>query len=112
MKLETNREDGALIVDLEGRIDGGNFHAFEESLKAEISAGDKAVFMDCEDLGYISSAGLRAILLTAKALWARNGKFALCALSPGVREIMTVAGFDKIIPMHASRADMLASLGG
>ena len=110
MKLETSREEGALIIDLRGRIDGSNFQAFEESLKAEISAGDKAVLMDCEDLGYISSAGRRAILVTAKALWARDGKLALCALSPGLREIMTVVGLDKIIPMHASRAEMLASL--
>ena len=110
MKLNTSRERGVLIIDVAGRIDGNNARAFDASLEGVISADDRSVLVDCKDLSYISSAGLRSILIVAKALWARDGKFALCALSSPIADIMTTVGFEKIIPIHASRADMLASL--
>ncbi len=110
MNLDTSREDEVLTVNLKGRIDGNNHHVFEASLQQEITDADKVVLLDCEDLSYINSAGLRAILKAAKVLWERDGKLALCALSPLVEDVITIAGFHKIIPIHDSRDDLLASL--
>ena len=66
--------------------------------------------MDFEKLVYISSAGLRAILLTAKSLGNLNAKLALCSLSDQIREIFEISGFDKIITIHPSKAETNASL--
>ena len=110
MDVETERQDNVLSVLVSGRIDGSNAAAFEETVKAAMEESDRAVVMDLEKLSYISSAGLRILLMIAKNLASRDGKLALCALSEPIREVIEISGFDKIIPVHGSRADALASV--
>ena len=112
MDIQTERNNGTLIAKAEGRIDGVNARDFEEALKAAISADDDTVVMDLEGLSYISSAGLRVILLIAKTLRKRNAELVLCSLSDPIREVFEISGFDKIIPVHASREQALAAIGG
>ncbi len=110
MEIKTERESGALIACAEGRIDGINVREFEEAITAAIGETESVVIIDLEHLSYISSAGLRTILLTAQNLWKRDAKFALCSLPDSIREIVEVAGFDKVIPVHADRAQAVAAL--
>ena len=104
MEISTENRDGALIARAAGRIDGANARDFEAAVQSAIH--------DCEDLSYISSAGLRAILLIAKTLGKRNVKFALCSLSEPIAEIFQISGFDQIISTHASQSDAIAAVGG
>lgn len=110
MDLKTERENGALIVCAEGRIDGANAREFEEAITTAIDEQDRVVIMDLEHLSYISSAGLRTILLTAKNLSRRGAKFALCSLQEPIRQITKIAGFDRVIPNHDDRAGAVAAL--
>ena len=110
MDVTTERQDGVLSAQVGGRIDGSNAAEFEEAIRTVIEENDRAVIMDFEKLVYISSAGLRAILLTARSLGNRNAKFALCSLSDQIREVFTTSGFDKVIAIHSSKAEALASL--
>jgi len=112
MDIKTERNNGTLIAKAEGRIDGVNARDFEEAMKAAISTDDSTVVIDLEGLSYISSAGLRVILLIAKTLRNRNAELVLCSLSAPIREVFEISGFDKIIPVHASREQALASIGG
>ena len=110
MDVTTERQDGVLSAQVGGRIDGTNASEFEEAIRTAIEESDRAVIVDFEKLAYISSAGLRAILLTAKSLDNRNAKFALCSLSDQIREVFETSGFDKVIAIHSSKAEALASL--
>ena len=112
MEIQTERANGTLIAKAEGRIDGVNARDFEEALKAAIGTDDNAVVMDLEGLSYISSAGLRVILLIAKTLRKRDADLILCSLSDPIREVFEISGFDKIIPVHGSREQALAAVGG
>ncbi len=112
MEVNTERENGTLIAKVEGRVDGANAREFEDALEAAISEDDRAVVMDFEALSYISSAGLRVILLTARTLRERDREFVVCSLSDPIREVFEISGFDKIIPVHVSRSEALAAIGG
>ena len=112
MNISTDRQGGALIAMAEGRVDGANAREFEDALEAAISEDDRAVVMDFEALSYISSAGLRVILLTARTLRERDREFVVCSLSDPIREVFEISGFDKIIPVHVSRSEALAAIGG
>ena len=109
MDVTTERQEGVLTAQVGGRIDGSNVAQFEEAIRTAIDESDRAVLIDCENLGYISSAGLRAVLMTAKTLSSRNAKFALCAMSDPIREVFQISGFDKIVAIHPSKAEALAS---
>ena len=109
MNVTTERQHGILSARVSGRIDGASVREFEETIRAAIEDDDRAVIIDFEKLAYISSAGLRAVLMTAKSLWSRDAAFALCSLSDVVRATFKMSGFDKIIDIHPTRADGLAS---
>ena len=110
MKVTIERDGDTLVAMAEDRVDGTNASEFQQALEAAISDADSIVILDCEQLSYISSAGLRVILLTARALQRQNSKFAVCSLSEQIREVFEISGFDKIIPVHATRADALGAL--
>ena len=110
MAIEAERRAETLVIKADGRIDGSNARAFQDDLEGAIEEADRAVVLNFQDLLYISSAGIRVILLTAKNLERRGAKLALSSLSDPIQEIFTISGFDKIIPIHSSPDDAIAAL--
>ena len=110
MAIETERDGTTLIARTDARVDGGNARAFQDELETIIEDDDRTVILDLQRLLYISSAGLRVILLTAKNLGRRDVKFAVCSLTDPVQEVFKVSGFDKIIKVHPSLPDAKAAL--
>ena len=112
METRTDRTGGVLVVRTGGRLDGVNAREFEDALQDVIDDSDRAVILDLGRLTYISSAGLRVILLVAKTLQRQDGNLAVCSLSGPVREVFEISGFDKIIQTHDSQAEAIAALTG
>ena len=111
MEINPQREDGTVFAKPEGRIDGFNASDFEKALRDGVEDDDSALVVDMANISYISSAGLRAILLTAKTLANRGMKFALCAPTGPIREVFEISGFDKIVAIHDTRSEALAAIG-
>ena len=111
MEVHTERQGGAMIAKAVGRIDGANAREFENALHATLGENDKALILDMQSLSYVSSAGLRVILMAAKMLQRRGGKFVVCSLSDSINEVFEISGFNRIIPTHATRSEALAALG-
>ena len=107
MTLASETHGHLVVARPEGRLDGLTSAGFQGDL-LEIIARDTNVVVDCSAVSYVSSAGLRTFLVAAKAAQAKGFKLSLCALSDGVREIFTVSGFEKIIPVHDSLAQALS----
>ena len=112
MGIKTERTGATLVATAEERVDGANARGFQNDLEQAIEEGDRTVILDLKQLFYISSAGLRAILLTAKGLQRQQAKLAVCSLSDPVREIFEISGFDKIIPVHPTLGEAITALGG
>ena len=112
MDVATERQGDILAVLVSGRIDGSNAAAFEESVRTAIADSDRAAIMDLEKLSYISSSGLRVLLVIAKSLSGRDAKLLLCAMADPIGEVIETSGFDKIISVYPSKAEALASLDG
>lgn len=111
MAINAEREGSVLILRADGRIDGSNASDFLASVEKEFDNSDTGVILDFAGLTYISSAGLRIILLIAKDLRGRDVSFAVCSLSSSVAEIFTISGFDQIIDLHDNSATALAAIG-
>lgn len=110
MEINVERENGTLIAAVNGRVDSANAREFEQVLTGAI--GDEHnVIIDFGELSYISSSGLRVLLMVAKTLRQRSAHLALCSLSGSIREVFEISGFDKIIPIHDTRAEALAARG-
>ncbi len=111
MKLHFERMHGVVIVTSCARIDGDNAATFERALGEIVQEGDRALVVDFEPLEYISSAGLRAILLTARNLDKRAVGFGLCEIEPHFRKLFTI-GVDEVVSIHKTRKEAVASFSG
>ena len=105
MNVRLERFVDCTFVIPEGRIDFTSAPAFQAQLEQAISQqrAPAAVIVDCGALEYVSSAGLRAFLIAARAAQKAAIGFALCALQPAVREVFELSGFNRIMQIHADR---------
>ena len=112
MEISTERKGEVLVAQTGDRVDGANAHEFQDALQGVIEDSDRAVILDMERLTYISSAGLRVILLIARTLQRQDASLVVCSLSGPVREVFGISGFDKIIQTHDTQEQAIAALGG
>ena len=111
MDLTFERRGNVLGVRGDGRLDATTVVAFEEALRDEIEPQDVAVIVDFQQLAFISSAGLRIVLLTAKLLGRQDATLSLWALSDPILEVFRVTGFDQLLRIHDTVEEARASLG-
>lgn len=108
MELQEERQEKLSILSLAGRIDSSNAKVFEENLMGRLNTLARPVLLDLSGLQYISSAGLRVVLMAAKQQQGRSCKFALCSPSPEILEVFEVSGFNRIIEIHKEKGEALA----
>lgn len=80
------------IVELIGRLDTASVEDFNEEI-AEVVAENKDIILDCNELEYISSSGLRSFLNLHKQLKAEGGQLALKNLQSTVKSVFDLTGF-------------------
>jgi len=108
--VQIGKEDNAVILAVKGKIDAVSAPEFEEKLGEWIEKGEINLILDFTDLDYISSAGLRSILATAKRLKAGAGQILLSSMKDAVKEVFEISGFSSIIPIHESAEKALANM--
>ena len=104
MEVNTERDDGILVAKAIGRIDGANANQFEGVMKDAIHPGDQAVVLDFSGITYLSSAGMRALLMISRELRSAKVGFALCSLSEPVGDVLTISGFDQILDIYETQS--------
>src|SRR5262245_1941863 len=107
MELVESSERGQLIVALRGRLDSTTCQAVEDRLTVLLEAGTSALVLDFADLEYISSAGLRVLLMIARRLHAVQGRLVIFAPRTEVEEVFELSGFAKVFGIFPSRAEAL-----
>ena len=100
MDISENSRDGVLVISASGRLDSSSAGALEAVLPAR-AKDRKAVILSLADVPYVSSAGLRVLLIGAKAAKAAGNTLVITGLSPAVREVFDISGFSKIFTIEA-----------
>jgi anti-anti-sigma factor len=100
MEIKTRKEHNATVVSVKGRLDAVSSPLFEKELSRLTRGGKKHLVIDCAELDYISSAGLRVILATVKRLKEEEGSLLLCSLQEMVNEVFKISGFSTIVPIY------------
>jgi stage II sporulation protein AA (anti-sigma F factor antagonist) len=110
MDLQTRTENSTNVVTLSGRLDAVTAPEFEQSIRELIDNGNIYIVVDFEQLDYISSAGLRGLLLMAKLLNAKSGRACLANVTGNVRSVFDMCGFCSVFKMENSVAEALAAI--
>jgi len=98
MEIITQKHENGLVVSVKGRVDGVSAPPFEKKLMEFIDSGDTTLIIDCSNLIYLTSAGLRSILMVAKTLKNKDGALKVAALIDVVKNVYEISGFSAIIP--------------
>jgi len=99
--IENRKIDDVDVWTPEGRLDASSAPQLEESMLAAIEAGADAVVLDLARVRYMSSAGLRVVLVVARALQQGQGRFIVCGLNEEVAELFAVSGFGQIVRIES-----------
>lgn len=105
MTLETQNSNGVLVIHLVGRLDSTSSPELECALMEQLDAGVTRLLFDFSDLDYISSAGLRVVLLAGKRIRAATGKMVLVGMRDVVQEVFEMSGFLTLFAVAASVDD-------
>ena len=108
ISIDWQRKDEILVAALTGRVDSNNAGEFQRKMEAEISPRDKVLIMDFEQVSYISSAGLRVIVIMAKKFKGPFKNFAICALSDPINKLFQMSGLDRAMAIHETRTEAMA----
>lgn len=107
MEIRDRKAGEVKVVELEGNLDTNTSPEAQQRLDEIVDGGSNKILANFEKLNYISSAGLRVLLSTAKKLRANGGDLRLCSLNREVQEVFEISGFSSILSVHASEADAL-----
>ncbi|WP_027086255.1 STAS domain-containing protein [Cohnella panacarvi] len=97
MNIVTTENNGVTVLEIEGRLDGQHAQSAENAFLALAAEGKKNFVLDFERMAYISSAGLRVVLVAAKKVRSLQGKLVCAAMNDQVRDVFEMSGFISIL---------------
>lgn len=97
MEVKIEKLENKTMVVLSGRLDTTNADKFQQDI-APLMQGDALdIEIDCTDMEYTSSQGLRMFLMLQKSVTARKGNLVMRNMKPNVKEVFDITGFSNII---------------
>lgn len=107
MQIETSKIDQAIVLAIKGRMDVIAAMQYEKTIAECLQRGDRKFVVDLNTLDYISSAGLRSLLTSAKKIKEAKGTANFCNINGVVKEVFAMSGFDSILPIFKSVKEAL-----
>lgn len=107
MNIGRRTHDDVTVVAFGGNLDSTTSPEAQQAIDGVLAGGARKLVVDFSALDYISSAGLRVLLATARRLSGSGGALRLCGLNQAVREVFDISGFSTIFAVFATEADAL-----
>ena len=109
--IDCESRDNVELVRLSGSLDMYSFPRLETQLTTLFQEGHYRVLLDCQELDYIGSAGLVALIGFAKEARDRGGDVKLLNVPERIYKIIELLGFTKVLQVHATEEQALRSFG-
>ena len=109
MQIKSTNIDQTVVLEITGRMDVLAAMEYEKAIMECLQHGDRQFVVNLAGLDYISSAGLRSLLTTAKKVKESQGTVNFCNVKGVVKEVFAMSGFDSILPIFKTVKDALPS---
>ncbi|MCQ2168136.1 MAG: STAS domain-containing protein [Bacteroidales bacterium] len=97
MDVTITKTENKTIVTLVGRLDTTNADKFQQDIAPLFEEANPDIELDCTDMDYTSSQGLRIFLMLQKSVSSKGGSMVMSNMKPQVKEIFDITGFSNII---------------
>ena len=111
MVLNQEMREDCLILRPVGRLDNSSSPELDRAVSDQVQAGVQRIVFDFSSMDYISSAGLRVVLLAGKRLRAAGGRMALAGMRDLVQEVFDMSGFITLFPAAVTTDEALQLVG-
>lgn len=101
------REGKTIVLEPKGRLDNNTSATFERKIEVVTQGEAPTIVIDCTELTYVSSSGLRGFLKAAKRIDEAQGQLVICSLRPHVKEVFDVSGFSRFLNIRATRKEAI-----
>jgi anti-sigma B factor antagonist len=101
MKINVLQKEDYTLVIIQGRLDTITAGDFENKIMEILGGGVTKLLLDCSNLTYISSSGLRVFLVAQKKMLATGGILRICCLKPEIKDIFDISGFSVIFSIFS-----------
>jgi anti-sigma B factor antagonist len=108
MEIKIINRDKVSVIEIIGNLDGNTSTEFQERLEPLVEAKGCLV-LDLTKCSYVSSAGLRVLLMLAKHLTAQEGRMALVAVCPEIKDVMEMTGFINFFKLYNTVEEAIKS---
>lgn len=105
MEITRSSGEGCVRLALSGRLDAAWSASVQAALSECVRCGEHVIELDMAQVAFISSAGIRVLLVTYRQLHGINGRLAVTAASPEVREVLELSGLRTLLDAPAAPAD-------
>lgn len=95
--ISNKTEEDFLIIKLEGEVDASSSIHLDKALRKAIEQNFKKILVDCNDLNYISSAGLGVFMSYIQDFQSQNINLVLFGLSDKVKNVFEILGLDQLL---------------
>lgn len=112
MQIEHRQVDGVTLVHMTGRLDSAVSGEVMDKLNEIVNSGATRLVLNLKEVSYISSAGLRSILVAAKLIKSANGEMRLCEPNGMVSKILDSSGFAFLIKIDSHEDQSIEALRG
>ena len=110
LEIKTKELNDVVVVGLVGNLDTNTAPEAETNINEWLEKGTKKIVINLEKTKYVSSAGLRIFLATAKKMIASNGAVKLCCPNEVVQEILDISGFSTILDVRSTEEEAIANI--
>ena len=110
MEVIKTNDTRAVVAAVKGRVDTVTAPEFEKKISEIMDGENMPLVLDCCGLEYISSAGLRSILVISKALKPRGLTVSFSGLRGNVKDVFSISGFGSIFKIFETTEDALKSI--
>ncbi len=109
MSFETSKQDGIVLVDVDGQLIVGNRQELKQKVMDELEAGERKFLIDFANTGYIDSSGLGVLVSLSKKIREQDGELRLASLNEDLRTLFELTKLDTLFNIAESRQEALAS---
>lgn len=97
LSIQVIEEETYVSLNLKGEIDASSSIHVQETLQELLENGKKHIHVNCEELDYISSAGLGAFMALAEEIQSSNGNIVFSNMKPKILNVFQLLGLDQIM---------------
>jgi anti-anti-sigma factor len=111
LEVRSEIADGVAVYRIVGRLDASTSPKIETVVGPATGGENPRIIFDMREVSFVSSAGIRVILMTAKKAAAAKGGLAIFGLQSAVNEVFQISGLQRFIPIASDEREARASIG-